>query len=304
MAEPADIYSDAAIARLYDHFNPWGADNEFYLALARETGGPVLDLGCGTGLAASRMAAEGFQVVGADPSASMLAIARGRPGAARVTWVHAAGQELERPERFGLVYMTGHAFQALLSDAAAVAVLRNAGRHLAPGGRLAFDTRNPLARAWLRWTPAEWREQMEIPGEGRVEETGEAAHDPATGIVTIRHLYRWLDRGLEQRALSRIRFIDRPRLAGLLEQAGPGSARLLWLVGPQPLPAREPGNHRGRAARGLALRRAGGLRPSARDRRRTSRPPAAPLPCPGGRRPAWGCSGCRSDWRDPVPRRH
>ena len=119
-------------------------------------------------------------------------------------------------------------------------MLRNAGRHLAPGGRLAFDTRNPLARAWLRWTPAEWREQMEIPGEGRVEETGEAAHDPATGIVTIRHLYRWLDRGLEQRALSRIRFIDRPRLAGLLEQAGPGSARLLWLVGPQPLPAREP----------------------------------------------------------------
>ena len=109
MAEPADIYSDDAIARLYDHFNPWGADNEFYLA---------------------------------------------------------------------------------------------------------------LARAWLRWTPAEWREQMEIPGEGRVEETGEAAHDPATGIVTIRHLYRWLDRGLERRALSRIRFIDRPHLVRLLEQAG------------------------------------------------------------------------------------
>jgi SAM-dependent methyltransferase len=220
MAEPADVYSDEAIARLYDHFNPWGADNEFYLALARETGGPVLDLGCGTGLATLRMAAEGFQVVGADPAARMLAIARSRPGAARVTWVHAAGQSLERPERFGLICMMGHAFQALLSDEAALAVLRNAGRHLAPGGRLAFETRNPLARAWLRWTPAEWREQVEIPGEGRVEETGEAAHDPATGIVTIRHLYCWLDRGLERRALSRIRFIDRPHLVRLMEQAG------------------------------------------------------------------------------------
>jgi SAM-dependent methyltransferase len=220
MAEPAGLYSDKATARLYDHFNPWGADNEFYLALARETGGPVLDLGCGTGLAASRIAAEGFQVVGADPAASMLAIARSRPGSAQVAWVHAAGQALNRPERFALIYMTGHAFQALLSDEAAVAVLRNAGRHLAPGGRLAFDTRNPLARAWLRWTPAEWREQVEIPGEGRVEETGEAAHDPATGIVTIRHLYRWLDRGFERRALSRVRFIDRPHLVRLMEEAG------------------------------------------------------------------------------------
>ena len=220
MAEPADIYSDDAIARLYDHFNPWGADNEFYLALARETGGPVLDLGCGTGLAAARMAGEGFEVVGADPSASMLAIARGRPGAARVTWVHAAGQDLDRPERFGLVYMTGHVFQALLTDEAAVAVLRNAGRHLAPGGRLAFDTRNPLARAWLRWNPAEWRQLAQIPGRGRVEETGEAAHDPATGIVTIRHLYRYLDQGPERRALSRIRFIGKAYLARLIEEAG------------------------------------------------------------------------------------
>jgi SAM-dependent methyltransferase len=220
MAEPAEVYSDGAIARLYDHFNPWGQDNEFYLALARETGGPVLDLGCGTGLAAVRMAAEGFQVVGDDPSASMLAIARSRPGAQRVTWVHAAGQALDRPERFGLIYMTGHAFQALLTDEAAVALLRNAGRHLAPGGRLAFDTRNPLARAWRRWNPAEWRERVEIPGQGRVEETGDAAHDPATGIVTIRHLYCYLDQGLERRAVSRIRFIGEAHLARLIEEAG------------------------------------------------------------------------------------
>jgi SAM-dependent methyltransferase len=220
MAESADLYSDEAIARLYDHLNPWGADNEFYLALARETGGPVLDLGCGTGLAAARMAGEGFQVVGADPSASMLAVAHDRPGAALVTWVHAVGQDLDRPERFGLVYMTGHAFQALLTDEAAVALLRNAGRHLAPGGRLAFETRNPAVEKWRSWNPSEWRELVQIPGQGRVEETGDAAHDPATDIVTIRHLYRYLDRGLERRALSRIRFIGKAHLARLIEEAG------------------------------------------------------------------------------------
>jgi SAM-dependent methyltransferase len=230
MSESIDVYSDDAIARVYDHFNPWRRDNEFYLALARETlaretlargiGGPVLDLGCGTGLAAVRMAAEGFQVVGADPSASMLAVARSRPGTELVRWVHAAGQDLDLPERFALIYMTGHAFQALLTDAEAVAVLRNAGRHLAPGGRLAFETRNPDVEEWRSWNPADWRELAEVPEQGRVEESGEVEHDPATGIVTIHHLYRYLDRGLERQGVGRIRFIGQAHLARLIEEAG------------------------------------------------------------------------------------
>ena len=93
----------------------------------------------------------GFEVTGADPSLSMLAVARSREGTERVRWVHATGQDLDLAQRFALIYMTGHAFQALLTDEDAVAVLRNAGRHLAPGGRLAFDTRNPAVREWLTW---------------------------------------------------------------------------------------------------------------------------------------------------------
>jgi len=220
MSDPLDVYSDDAIARLYDHFNGWGQDNEFYLALARETGGPVLDLGCGTGLAAVRMAAEGFEVTGADPSLSMLAVARSREGTERVRWVHATGQNLDLPQRFALIYMTGHAFQALLTDEDAVAVLRNAGRHLAPGGRLAFDTRNPSVREWLTWNAREWREVRQIPEHGLVEESGEADHDSATGIVAIDHVYRFLDHGKERHARSRIRFIDQPHLAGLIAEAG------------------------------------------------------------------------------------
>jgi SAM-dependent methyltransferase len=220
MQTPVDIYSDDALVRLYDHFNPWAQDNEFYLSLARQTGGPVLDLGCGTGLAAVRMAEAGFRVVGADPAAGMLGLARTRPGTEQVAWIHAAGQDLAIPERFGLIYMTGHAFQALLSDEDAVALLRNAGRHLAPGGRFAFETRNLLARAWEDWNPEQWREQVEIPGYGRVEESGDVDHDSATGIVTIRHLYRYLDHGLDRHGQTRIRFIDQPHLARLVERAG------------------------------------------------------------------------------------
>ena len=220
MADPLDVYSDDAIARLYDHFNGWGPGDEFYLALARETGGPVLDLGCGTGMAAVRIAAAGFEVTGADPSLSMLAVARSREGTERVRWVHAAGQTLDLAQRFALIYMTGHAFQALLTDDDAVAVLRNAGRHLAPGGRLAFDTRNPAVREWLTWNAREWREVRQIPELGLVEESGEAAHDPATGIVTIDHIYRFLDHNNERRARSHIRFVDLPHLARLVGEAG------------------------------------------------------------------------------------
>lgn len=220
MSDPLDIYSDDAIARLYDHFNGWAQDNEFYLALARETGGPVLDLGCGTGLGAVRLAAEGFEVTGADPSLSMLAVARSREGTERVHWIHASGQSLDLAQRFALIYMTGHAFQALLTDENALAVLRNAGRHLAPGGRLAFDTRNPAVREWVTWNPREWREVRQIPKLGLVEESGDTAHDPATGIVTIDHIYRFLDQKEERRARLRIRFIDQPHLARLIGEAG------------------------------------------------------------------------------------
>jgi SAM-dependent methyltransferase len=220
MHTPVDIYSDDALVRLYDHFNPWAQDNEFYLSLARQTGGPVLDLGCGTGLAAVRMAEAGFRVVGADPAAGMLGLARTRPGTEQVEWIHAAGQDLALPGRFGLIYMTGHAFQAMLTDEDAVALLRNAGRHLAPGGCFAFETRNALAREWQSWNPAQWQERVEIAEYGSVEESGDVDHDPATGIVTIGHVYRFLDLGSERRGVTRIRFIDQAHLARLVERAG------------------------------------------------------------------------------------
>ena len=56
MARAADeIFDDDAFAALYDSFNTWSAGDDFYLALARDHGGPVLDLGCGTGMLACRI---------------------------------------------------------------------------------------------------------------------------------------------------------------------------------------------------------------------------------------------------------
>ena len=220
MPRPVDeIFEDDFLASLYDHFNPWSASDDFYLQRALEFGGPVLDLGCGTGMLAARIASVGIEVTGVDPAVGMLKVARSRPGTERVTWVHSDGQSLDLPKRFRLIYMTGHAFQALLNDEDAVAVLSAAGRHLAPDGRFIFESRNPVAREWQEWQPGNsWK--VEIAPHGRVEESNETAFDDRRGIARITHRYRFLDRGTERVSHSRIRFIDHDHIGRLIDEAG------------------------------------------------------------------------------------
>lgn len=221
MAMAADgIFADYALASLYDAFNPWGPGDEFYCDLARQTGGPVLDLGCGTGMLACRIAAEISPVTGVDPAAGMLRVARSRPGAGRVEWIEGDARNLDLGRRFNLIYLTGHAFQVFLTDQEALAVLGTAARHLLPAGRLAFETRNPLVQEWRSWTVEESRELAELPGQGRVEQYCDTVYDRATGIADLMHHYRFLDQGTEQVGHSRLRFISQDHLAGLLARAG------------------------------------------------------------------------------------
>ncbi len=230
MTETVDVFEDALLASVYDDLNPWGAWDDFYLGLAREAGRGVLDLGCGTGRLACRIAAEAIEVVGVEPAAGMLGRARARAGGAAVTWVESDGQGLNLTRRFDLIYMTGHAFQALLSDDDALALLAAAARHLAPDGRFAFETRNPARQAWLGWTPDGTREVVRTATQGRVEAcydaVAEAGAETGTGIVRIAQHCRFLDRGLERIGRSRIRFIARDHLEGLLARAG--LAPLAW----------------------------------------------------------------------------
>ncbi len=221
MADAAgEIFEDYALASLYDAFNPWGVGDDFYLALARETGGPVLDLGCGTGMLACRIAAEISPVTAVDPAAGMLQVARSRPGAERVTWIEADGRNLQLQQRFNLIYLAGHAFQVFLTDRDLLSVLRTAARHLNPEGRLAIETRNPGARAWLSWNPRDSRKVAQLPDLGRAEEFCESVYRPATGIAELTHHYRFLDKGGQQVGHSKLRFIGQDHLADLIGSAG------------------------------------------------------------------------------------
>src|SRR3954453_3853806 len=112
-----EAYTDAAFVRLYDAENPWHPMDDFYQRLDRAAAS-VLDVGCGTGtrLARTREIGHRGRLVGVDPAEAMLAIARRK--SSEVEWGRGDAQSLDLADRFGLVTMTGHAFQLLLDDAA------------------------------------------------------------------------------------------------------------------------------------------------------------------------------------------
>jgi SAM-dependent methyltransferase len=162
-------YSDPRLSAVYDALNPPGRDAAFYISLAGEVPRSILDMGCGTGWLACDLAARAHHVTGADPARAMLDIARSRSGGDKVRWINATAADLSLETRFDLIIMTGHVFQVFLTDQDVSAVLRALRRYLAPGGRLAFETRNPAVRKWEDWTPARTSKHVHVPCLGPVE---------------------------------------------------------------------------------------------------------------------------------------
>ena len=133
-----------AIAALYD---PWSRsvteDVDFYVAQARKAGGPVVELGVGTGRIAVPIAKAGVRVIGIDDSESMLALCRTRAEEAGVSdLVELRLGDLRRPpvlERVRLVTCPFRALLHLSSDGERLEALRAVYLLLEPGGRFAFD---------------------------------------------------------------------------------------------------------------------------------------------------------------------
>jgi len=146
-------FTDDDVAELYDLTNPWDPDrwpsDRFYNGLVTAAGS-TLDVGCGTGqmLHQARVRGHIGRLAGIDPDAAALGRARRR---ADVEWVEGRAADIAWHGEFDLATMTGHAFQCLLSDEEvriSLAGIRNALRN---GGRFAFETRHPQARAWEQW---------------------------------------------------------------------------------------------------------------------------------------------------------
>ena len=211
-------YTDPRLSAVYDALNGPGPDGAFYIDLAGEASKSILDMGCGTGWLACELAAHGHHLTGADPAVAMLDIARSRSGGDKVIWINVAAADLSIETRFDLIIMTGHVFQVFLADQDVSAVLHVLRRHLAPGGRLAFETRNPSVRKWEEWTPAKTSKRVEVAGLGLVE----VRHDTRSVVgplVTYETHFGFGGTDVVVTA-DTLRFMNREELATFLADCG------------------------------------------------------------------------------------
>ncbi|MCW2757476.1 MAG: hypothetical protein JWO46_1222 [Nocardioidaceae bacterium] len=216
---PDAQFADPRLARVYDALDPDRRDLAPYVGLAAELGARrILDVGCGTGSLALLLAAEGYGVTGLDPAEASLDVARAKPGAEDVRWLHGDAAAAP-PGAFDLAVMTGNVAQVFVTDedwAATLAALQEA---LVPRGHLVFETRRPEARGWEAWTPDSSRHHADVPGVGVVETWVELT-EVTSDLVSFRWTYLFHDDGSALFSDSTLRFRDEASVRRTLEAAG------------------------------------------------------------------------------------
>ncbi|NNL67629.1 MAG: class I SAM-dependent methyltransferase [Myxococcales bacterium] len=213
-------FYDGAYAKLR---TPSG-DAAFYHALARETGGPVLELGCGTGRTLLPIAKDGIACTGLDASPAMLAAFAAKDPPACLRLVEGRMQDFDLGEdRFALVTAPFRAFQHLQDVDDQLACLARVKRHLVPGGAFAFDCFDPrLDRIALREEP-ESEDARFRDGDDEIVRTTAVTREHAIQRQQVRMHYTRLRDGQvvsRERSDFAMRWFFRYELEHLLARAG------------------------------------------------------------------------------------
>ena len=148
-------YGEAFVAEYYDHVVPYRtrSDIAFYVEAAKKSGGPVLELGCGTGRILIPVARSGIEIVGVDLSHRMLGVCRDRLQEAhdevrsRAEIIEADIRDFDLGRTFNLVTVPFRSFQHLITVEDQISCLKCVKRHLVDDGRLILDVFNPSLEA-------------------------------------------------------------------------------------------------------------------------------------------------------------
>ena len=227
MLQENDLYG-ATTARYYDAayavLRRRSADVDFYRSLAREVGGPVLELGCGSGRVLLPIARDGFTCTGLDASSDMLERLQRKDPPADLRLVQGRMESFDfGSERFALIYSAFRAFQHLITIDEQLACLAAVRRHLAPRGLFAFDVFAPrLQRIAVREEPETEDARFEIDGE-EIIRYASVLRDPATQVMDVTFRYERRRRGSvigNDLVRTRMRYFFRYELEHLLARAG------------------------------------------------------------------------------------
>jgi SAM-dependent methyltransferase len=174
-------------------------DLDLYRGFAQRSGGPLLELGCGTGRLFIPLANAGYEVTGVDHSAPMLACARRKmsvlppTAAARITLIQGDMRHDCLHRRFPMVFIPLNTFVHLLTREDQQHTLSSVARHLPIEGRLIIDLTNPALLLDLP-QPLTLRRRWEDEGSGQTIIKFTSAHfDPATQLEELVLMYDVID---------------------------------------------------------------------------------------------------------------
>jgi SAM-dependent methyltransferase len=222
-------------AQFYDNVERYTTrpDVDFYVQSARESGGPVLELGCGTGRVLIPTARAGLAVTGLDASPAMLAICRDKLGAepdevrARVALIQGDMRSFDLGKIFALAVTPFRPFQHLLTVEDQLACLECVRRHLALGGRFILDVFNPWLESLVRKDEGEtWEDEAvrDLPDGRRVVRRNRVlSRDLTSQIIRSELLYDVTHPdGREERLVQplALRYLFRFEAEHLLARAG------------------------------------------------------------------------------------
>lgn len=216
---PDAIFADPRLAQVYDPLDPDRSDLDAYVSIVAESGASsVLDVGCGTGTFACLLAERGVSVTAVDPAAASLEVARSKPGAESVMWIHGDATTLP-PLAVDAAFMTANVAQVFLTDEAWASTLTGIRAALRPGGVLVFETRDPARRAWEGWTPEATRTVVDVDGIGEVE-SWESVTSVDGALVTFVSMTVFRRDGVEIESTSTLRFRERDEIEASLLATG------------------------------------------------------------------------------------
>lgn len=221
----------------YDHFeefrdpqtydiecDDFTEDQAIIESWARKTGGPLLDLACGTGRMAIHLADQGYKVTGVDIIPEMIEHGRKKAAARDVSieWVVADACDFHLNRQFPFIFMLMNAFQFVLTREGQESMFACIREHLLPKGYFLFETRNPSPRNLfeVRYPDGE---RFALPKGGELITSEEQSYDPLT---QIQHYTRQLtvvqaDGAVQKKTLrTALRYVFPQEMEALLHYNG------------------------------------------------------------------------------------
>ena len=174
-------------------------DRKFYLELIRESGTPVLDVGCGTGRLLLDYLSQGIDIDGMDISPEMLDLCRQKAEAIglKPALYESPMESMRLPRHYQTILVPSSSFQLVLDPSSADAVLQRLFTHLLPGGTLVM----PFMLLWKRgesfvWSWHQTGEKVRLGDGAIMRRWSQSRFDPDTQLEHTEDRYEVIKDGI------------------------------------------------------------------------------------------------------------